>query len=132
MAKASLGQQELEVLGLISDREPVSVREVAEAFAQSHGLARTTILTVMDRLRAKGYVSRKKSGGLFMYKTCQKKSQVLRHQVKDFVEKNLGGYVSPFLAYLSDEKVKLDEDELAELKRLIARYENDEQKEAGQ
>ncbi|MCB0384187.1 MAG: BlaI/MecI/CopY family transcriptional regulator [Bdellovibrionales bacterium] len=128
MAKASLGQQELEVLSFISDREPVSVREVADSFARSQGLARTTILTVMDRLRAKGYLSRKKSGGLFVYKTCQKKSQVLRHQVKDFVEKNLGGYVSPFLAYLNDERVMLDQDEIAELKRLIARYERDDNK----
>ena len=123
MSKASLGQLELEVLNHISDREPVSVREVADEFLQTHGLARTTILTIMDRLRGKGYLNRKKSKGLFMYRTRQEKSQVHLGQVKDFVQKNLGGYVSPFFAYLASGDVELDKADLSEMKRLIAKYE---------
>ena len=129
MSKASLGQLELEVLNHISDQEPVSVREVAEAFSESHGLARTTILTIMDRLRSKGYLNRKKQKGLFIYRTRQAKSQVHLGQVKNFVKKNLGGYVSPFFAYLASEDVELDQEEVSELKRLVAKYEKSQGRE---
>ena len=46
--------QELSVFRHVADRAPVSVGQVAEEFAEREGLARTTILTVMERLRQKG------------------------------------------------------------------------------
>ncbi len=43
----------MEVLNYIGDHESVSVRDVAQHFEKEKGLARTTILTVMERLRKK-------------------------------------------------------------------------------
>ena len=51
----SLGRAELEILQYVVDRNPIRVGEVAEHFAGAGGKARTTILTVMERLRTKGY-----------------------------------------------------------------------------
>ena len=46
-----LGQVQLEVLQYIADRHPVRVSDVSEHFARTAGKARTTILTVMEKLR---------------------------------------------------------------------------------
>ena len=121
MSQQTLGKQELEVLNFIGNNEPLSVREVAESFSKTHGLARTTVLTVMDRLRGKGFLRRKKSKGIYQYSTKVPQSQLHRDQIKDFIQKNLGGYLSPLVSYLSED-VDLDENDLNELKRLIKKY----------
>jgi predicted transcriptional regulator len=52
----NIGRAELEVLRYVQDHHPASVRQVAEHFAESKGHVRTTILTVLERLRKKGYL----------------------------------------------------------------------------
>ena len=44
---------------------PPTVGEVAERFGEAQGLARSTILTVMERLRKKGHLTRGKVEGVF-------------------------------------------------------------------
>jgi predicted transcriptional regulator len=114
----SLGDQELEVLRFIADHGPLSVGEAARRFGESRGLARTTILTMMERLRKKGYLGRTKSNGAFQYACRAPKSELLRGLVQEFVEKTLDGSLSPFVAYLADAK-GLSDEELAELKRQV-------------
>lgn len=113
----SIGQEELAVLKFIQDNHPATVREVAEYFAKQ-GKARTTILTVMERLRAKKFLTRKKVGSSYCYSPKQDRDVVMRSVVGEFVKNMLGGSVSPFMAYLSDSK-NLSEDELNELKQLV-------------
>jgi len=115
---AKIGRMEMEVLRFISDHSPVTVREVAEHFAKSKGYARTTILTVMERLRRKGYLTRKKVGGTYQYFPHQPKTVLMQSLVRDFVESILGGSVLPFIAYLTQE-VELSDEELQELKKLV-------------
>jgi len=115
---ARIGRMEMEVLRFIADHSPVTVRDVAEHFNKSKGYARTTILTVMERLRQKGYLTRKKVGGSYQYSLRQPKTALMQSLVRDFVESVLGGSVSPFIAYLTQE-VELSDDELQELKKLV-------------
>src|SRR3954470_21026797 len=96
-----LGRLEFEVLRYVADHPPASVREVATRFAETSGQARTTLLTVMERLRAKGYLTRRKSSGVHRYVPTLSKSELLNQVVGDFVHDVLGGSVSPFVAYLT-------------------------------
>ena len=102
MRTAPLGDQELEVLCFIADHGPMTVRDVARQYGEEHGLARTTILTVMERIRKKGYLSREREDSAFRYEACTGKAEVLRLQVERFVESKLSGSLSPFVAYLVD------------------------------
>ena len=114
-----VGRAELEILHFVQDHHPVSVRDVADHFAEARGHVRTTILNVMERLRKKGFLMRKKSGGIFQYQPRVGKADLLRSLVGDFVEKTLGGSLSPFVAYLSRD-AKLSEQELDELKQVVS------------
>jgi predicted transcriptional regulator len=117
--KSALGNQELEILRYVTDHAPVTVRQVAEQVGEQMGLARTTILTMMERLRKKGYlVRRRQEGESFEYAPAQTKDALMRNLVQDFVEKTLAGSVSPFVAYMS-ETGKLSDDEVADLRRLV-------------
>lgn len=118
--QTGVGDQELEVLRYISDHAPVTVREVAERYGEPRGLARTTVLTMMERLRKKGHLQRRKSASAFEYLPEVSKQDLLRNLVGDFVQRTLGGSLSPFVAYLADSK-GLTAEEAQELMRLAAK-----------
>ncbi len=113
-----LGQVQLEVLQHIADHHPVRVSDVAEHFARTAGKARTTILTVMEKLRQKGYLTRKKHKGTFHYSPRHSKSDLMASVVDRFVQESLGGSVSPMIAYLAESR-GLTDSEVAKLKDLV-------------
>lgn len=113
-----LGDQEWDLLRFVSDHAPLSVRAVFEQWGTQHGLAKTTVQTMMERLRAKGYLTRAKGDGGFGYAPAVAKRDLLRGLVNDFVEKTLRGSFSPLVAYLAEKK-NLTPDELALLQRFV-------------
>ena len=117
---STIGEQELALLRHIADRGPVTVGEAAENFGSERGLARSTVLTMMERLRTKGYLARKMADGVYRYRTLASSADLLKGAVQRFVERHLEGSVSPFLAYLS-EAGTLSAKELAELEKIVAR-----------
>jgi BlaI family transcriptional regulator, penicillinase repressor len=116
---------EWELLQYILEHHPITVREVAAQFAETHGHARTTVLTMMERLREKGYLTRRKVNGVNRYSPSESKPDLLQGLVRDFVQKALGGSVSPFVAYLGKE-AQLNRTELNELKQLVQEWEAQE------
>lgn len=119
MAKPSIGDQELALLHYLAEHEPASVGEVAAGFGESRALARSTVLTMMERLRSKGYLKRRQADGLFRYSTATGTGEVMRQAVGQFVEKTLAGSVSPFVAWMS-ENAQVSDHELAELEALVS------------
>lgn len=119
----SLGEQEIEVLTWISKTGKACVREAAQHFEKEKGLARTTILTVIERLRKKGYLVREKQDGLFFYSEKVEAKNVLKSRVGDFVEKTLGGSISPLLSYFAENK-NITADELNKLQDILKTFED--------
>jgi predicted transcriptional regulator len=116
--QVNVGRAESQVLRYVLDHHPVAAAEVAAHFAAVSGLARTTVLTMMDRLARKGFLARKKVGATYQYSPKGTGDQILKALVGDFVEVTLGGSVSPFVAYLAG-PASLTDAELAELRRLV-------------
>ena len=70
MPRKSIGDQELALLQYLSGQGDASVGEVAAGYGEPRGLARSTVLTMMERLRAKSYLRRRKAGGVYRYSTA--------------------------------------------------------------
>jgi predicted transcriptional regulator len=122
MNKPTLGDQELEVLQFVAERAPIAMNQAAEQFGEMKGLARTTVLTVLERLRKKGYLTRRKKGSVYHYSPTLSKTQILHGLVSDFVEQRLGGSLHPFIAYLAQEP-GLSEEEFKKLEQLVRKME---------
>ena len=118
--KKPVGDQELAVLRWVAEHGPATVGEVAERFGEPQGLARSTILTVMERLRGKGHLTRHKVGGVYQYSSSVPLAELLRGVVGDFVQKSLAGSLSPFATWLSQADEVSDE-ELRQLEDAVAR-----------
>lgn len=114
----SITPAELEVLRYLTDHQPATVREVADHFARADGRARTTVLTLMERLQKKGYIARRSVDGVYEYYTRTPETQVTQGLVRSFVQQVLGGEVAPLLRFLGTE-AQLSEAEVAQLKRLV-------------
>jgi len=119
MARGTLGEQETQILREIVEKGPGSVGELHARFGEPKGLARSTVLTMMERLRAKGFLVRKRQDGVFRY-APREGGDVLSGVVGRFVENALGGSLSPFVDYLSGRE-RITEEELRDLERLVDR-----------
>ena len=118
MGKPSIGDQELALLQYLAEHSNASVGEVAAGFGEPRGLARSTVLTMMERLRGKAYLRRKQVQGVNRYSPATGPGEVMRSAVGQFVEKTLSGSVSPFVAWMS-ERSDVSDSELAELEALV-------------
>jgi predicted transcriptional regulator len=123
MAKPSIGDQELALLQYIAENNHASVGEVAAGFGEPRGLARSTVLTMMERLRGKSYLHRRQVAGMYRYSPAARPGEVMRTAVGQFVEKTLSGSVSPFVAWMS-ERAEVSESELAELEALVTQLQS--------
>ena len=98
MSKPTIGDQELALLHYLADHPGATVGEVAGGFGEPRALARSTVLTMMERLRGKGYLGRRQIKGVYRYSAATGPAEAMRSAVGSFVEKTLSGSVSPFVA----------------------------------
>jgi predicted transcriptional regulator len=129
MTQRSIGDQELALLTFVAERGEASVGEAAEQFGEPRGLARSTVLTMMERLRQKSHLDRRPLDGIYRYFSPASSGDVLKGVVRQFVEKTLGGSLSPFVAYLT-ESGEVSAAELEELEGLVARLQSQRKEEA--
>jgi predicted transcriptional regulator len=120
---STIGEQELALLRHIADRGSATVGEAADEFGAGRSLARSTVLTMMERLRQKGHLSRRTVDGVYRYRALASSADLLKGAVQRFVERNLDGSVSPLVAYLS-ETGELSEKELRDLEKIVARLDS--------
>lgn len=114
----TIGDQELALLRWIADRHDASVGEAAQGFGNPRAIARTTVLTMMERLRAKGLLERERVAALYRYRPASATGEVLQGVVSSFVERTLGGSAGPLVAYLT-RAAEVTDEELAELEALV-------------
>jgi len=88
MAETSIGEQELALLRHIADRGSASVAEAVEQFGAPRGLARSTVLTMMERLRGKGHLARRLADGVYRYRTRASSAELLKNAVERFIERH--------------------------------------------
>ena len=73
---------------------------------------------MMERLRKKGHLTRRKSGGVYLYRSALDGPGVMSRAVGQFIDRALRGSVSPIAAYLT-ERGEVSQEELRELERAV-------------
>ena len=122
----SIGDQELALLRFVSDAGRLTVAQAVEGFGQPRGLARSTVLTMMERLRKKGHLGRRSVDGVFHYAPRTAPGAALQQAVRTFVDRTLGGSITPFVAYVA-EREGLSDNEIEELESLLAKLQRERQ-----
>ncbi len=122
--RPSLSKGELEIARLLWEIGPVTVRQAFEALPKNRKMDFTTVQTYLRRLESKGYASSKLEGRLRVYSSRTKARTVIRDTVDDLVLRLFGGEKLPLVRHLIEEG-DIASDDLAELRKLIAKLEKE-------
>lgn len=119
--RQTLGEQETELLRFVAARGPFSVGEATEAVGEASGLTRSSVKTMLERLREKGFLARsqREEDGVFVYSSPVEERELLSRLVQRFVDRTLAGSLDPFVTYFSRNNRSLTDDEMRELQRLV-------------
>jgi len=107
---------ELDILAVLWERGPSTVRQVAEALGREN--AYTTVLKLMQIMTEKRLVQRRESGRLHIYTPSASRDQMQRHLVRDLLERAFGGS-SAQLVMRALSASKASPEELAEIRKLL-------------
>ena len=113
---------ELEVLQIIWEHGPCTVREVMNLLKPKRPRAYTTVMSLMNVMAEKGLLSQKPKGRAFVYsaKVTRKKTQ--SRLLKDLLNRTFDGSASALVLQLLDQ-TKPDSKELEEIRSTITEFE---------
>ena len=110
--KQVLGDLEAEVMQLLWERPGQPVSEVEEQLRRKREIARTTVLTTLDGMHHKGYLTREKQGKAFVYSPRYNREDFEREMAQEVLGALLGGIGEPvlstFVELIGEDDGKLD------------------------
>jgi predicted transcriptional regulator len=80
-----------------------SVKDVRQAVAESHPLAYTTVMTVLDRLVRRGHITRTKAGRAFVYAPAVSRDTLRRLALREFLDSYFESSQDELLRFLQGE-----------------------------
>ena len=111
-----LGKLEATVMNIVwRATAPATVRDVVETLQRDRAIAYTTVMTVMDNLHSKGFLTRERVGRAYVYKATRAREQYEAELMEEVLASS-----SDRSATLLHFVEQISADELAELRSLIA------------
>ena len=109
---------ELQILGVLWERGPCTVRRVHEVLAARRDTGYSTTLKMMQVMREKGLLTRDESVRPQLYRASESRPQTQLQMLDDLAQRAFGGSARKLvMRMLSAQRVSAEE--LAEMQRLI-------------
>jgi len=118
MAKAQPSGLELQILGVLWEHGPSSVRDLQERLPDGKARAYTTVLSCLQVMERKGLVAHRRAGQAYEYRPMVQKGKVVGSVVKRLLRDVFGGRPSAALQYFMSE-ADCDATEIDALRSLI-------------
>jgi predicted transcriptional regulator len=115
--RPGLSEAEMEVLKALWAHGPGTVRRVKEVLV-GRRWAYTTVLTLLQRLVAKGYAASEAAGVAYVFRAAVTREEVLERRLKETAEELCDGSAAPLLLALVQGN-KFSPEELARFRRLL-------------
>ena len=112
-----LPDAELRVMQALWDSSHPATRAEIERHLSGSPMAATTLLTLLSRLAARGFVAVRREGRSSSYSPAVAREEYLAQQSRNFLQRMFGGSIPAFAAALCDSG--LSKEELKELQRLL-------------
>jgi len=118
-----LSNAEWIVMRKVWELKKTSAREVFQELAPSHNWSFSTVRTLLNRLRKKGYLSVKKVGNMHFFEPNVSERKTTRRALKHFIERVFNGAVGPVFSHLIKEE-RLTPSEREKIRKLLEKEEN--------
>lgn len=117
--RSSVSETEFEVLRVLWKHGPGTVRTIDGVLkAQGRSWAYTTVLTLLQRLQAKGYVSRETQGVAHVYRAAVTREKLLTTRLWELADRFTDGATTPIVQALVDGH-RFTSDEIEQFRQLL-------------
>ncbi|MDP6446786.1 MAG: BlaI/MecI/CopY family transcriptional regulator [Pirellulaceae bacterium] len=113
---------ELEILRVLWDRGPSTVRQVHDVLSERRDVGYTTVLKLLQIMKEKVLVKRDESQRSHVYSSTRKEEQTQKQLVSDLLWRAFGGSADKLVLHALRAK-RVTADELAEIRKLLEQIE---------
>lgn len=117
-SRPPVSDTELEILKVLWSKGPGTVREVETRLGRRRRWAYNTVLTLLSRLREKGYVAADRSGSAHVFRSIVSREELLRTGLKTLADRVCDGTASPLVQALVRGQ-RFSSAEIAHFRRLL-------------
>lgn len=121
MSEIQLGTVESKFADIIWEHEPVHSREIVKLAGEKLNWKKSTTYTVLRRLCEKGIFKNDNS----IVSAVMSRAEFYSMQSEMFVQETFDGSLPAFLAAFTARKGRLSPEEVKELRRMVAEYEEE-------
>ena|SRR5436190_20644660 len=100
-------------------REPLSAEEITAEIAEGQGWSEATVKTLINRLFRKKAISAARDGRRYLYRPTVSRADYVGAESQGLLDRLFEGRLAPLVSHFSKTQ-KLSDEDVAELKRLIA------------
>ncbi len=118
MKSARPSELEMQVLGVLWDLGPATVRQILAALPDGKQRAYTTVLTVMQGMQRKGLVSATREGQTHVFQPAVERGQVVQPVLQTLMQNLFGGDPSRAVQALLD-STDVSDEEIKRIRRVI-------------
>ncbi|MDB5438187.1 MAG: putative transcriptional regulator [Caulobacteraceae bacterium] len=102
---------------------PLTAEQMFGVLGPSQKWSEGTVKTLIGRLLGKGAISAEKQGRRYLYRPVLARNAYLATESDGLIDRLFGGRLAPLMLHFS-QRERLSEEDLAEIKRLIAEIEH--------
>ncbi|MGA8029380.1 MAG: BlaI/MecI/CopY family transcriptional regulator [Bryobacteraceae bacterium] len=113
---------ELDILRVLWERGPSTVREVYEVLSRSRPIGYTTVLKLLQIMTGKGSVVRNEEARAHVYEARQPAENTKRQLVGDLLQRAFAGSASQLMLHALAQK-KTSREEIEEIRRMLDEFE---------
>ena len=118
MATPRPTEAELDILRVLWELGPSTVRQIHDVLNAERDIGYTTVLKLMQIMFEKGLVARDESQKSHVYRTTQRAQTTQRQLVKDLLRRAFGGSTQQLVLQALSSK-KASKQEIAEIRQLL-------------
>jgi BlaI family transcriptional regulator, penicillinase repressor len=116
---------ELEILNVLWENEPLTVKEIHEKLALLKDVGYTTTLKIMQNMTGKGLLRREPNGKNHLYFSICKQEETRGRLLDRFLDSTFSGSASSLVMQLLGNK-KTSQNDLSEIKKIIEQLEKNQ------
>lgn len=115
---------ELEILNVLWEKQPATVREVFEIISATKPITYTTVLKTMQIMTEKGLVERDEQSKAHLYRAKIAQTETQKGLVSELLDKVFRGSAMELMQHILDAK-KTSPAEMKEIRKMIAKAEKE-------
>jgi predicted transcriptional regulator len=115
----------MEILQVLWENQPSTVREVVDVLNQSRPRAYTSILSMLNVMHEKGLVEREMQGRAHVYRARKSRESTLGSVIKDLLGRAFQGSTSSLITQILEQS-KPSAAELEEIRKTIEDWQDEE------